>query len=317
MLRVEIASTPSQQAQGLMFRRELSPDRGMVFMFRRAQKLSFWGVNTYIPLDIAFVDDENRIVEIKDIKPLSERMVQSEQACKMAIEANLGYFNGNNIKLGDYVKIDSESGEIFFERGDGILDTFKQAQRFLDYEDDEPASLQEYPEITPYNIDGYIEDNIEDREVEQTEIPNPNEPVMVEPQDEFEEEQGPPADLPDIPVPEEDYPDFPDDNTAMDWAAKNDEAVVIWYRTKRGTIIQRIVEPHGQFVAPGTGNIILVTWDRTPGINDIRAFIVPNILNHQFIGDKFDRKFSVSQGEQNEKIEKPTEDREPLMMEWD
>ena len=85
-LKVEIADTPSKTAKGLMFRKSLRDDSGMIFKFNRPQKLSFWGLNTYIPLDIAFVNSENKITNISHISPLSTKPVTSDKACIIAIE---------------------------------------------------------------------------------------------------------------------------------------------------------------------------------------------------------------------------------------
>ena len=59
MLKVEIADSPSTLERGLMYRKKLDYDSGMLFVFKRSQNLKFWGRNTYIPLDIAFVNKDN------------------------------------------------------------------------------------------------------------------------------------------------------------------------------------------------------------------------------------------------------------------
>jgi uncharacterized membrane protein (UPF0127 family) len=94
-LYVNIADTPSKQAQGLMFVKSMPEDEGMLFDFSRRQVLSFWGSNTFIPLDIAFVDEGGYIRKISKIAPMSEKMVTSDVPCKYAVEANHGYFEDN------------------------------------------------------------------------------------------------------------------------------------------------------------------------------------------------------------------------------
>jgi len=118
-MTVEMADTPSLHQQGLMFRKKLGEDSGMAFKFSTPKVLNFWGLNTYIPLDIAFVSPENKIIKITNIKPMSWDTVSSDTDCLMAIEANLDFFSGNGIKIGD--KVDLEKNEI----GETIV-TFKK-----------------------------------------------------------------------------------------------------------------------------------------------------------------------------------------------
>ena len=106
MLKVEIADEPRTLAKGLMFRSNLGPDRGMLFCFNKSQPLSFWGRNTLLPLDVAFVDKNHQITKIAYIKAMSDDLVKSEKDCIAAIEANLGYFSSHNIKEGQEIKIE-------------------------------------------------------------------------------------------------------------------------------------------------------------------------------------------------------------------
>lgn len=112
-LSVEVADTPLALAQGLMFRKSMPSDEGMLFKFPNTQEACFWGKNTYIPLDVAFVSNDNRITEIKQITPMSTRLVRSKDLCAMAIEANAGYFEKNGIKPGH--KIEIQEGSVKFE----------------------------------------------------------------------------------------------------------------------------------------------------------------------------------------------------------
>ena len=114
-LTVEIADNPLTLAQGLMGRKKLDKNGGMMFQFPMIVEASFWGKNTYIPLDIAFVKD-NIIVDIKSITPLSTRTVRSCTPCTIAIEANAGFFKENEIKVGSKIEINKEdkSAEITF-----------------------------------------------------------------------------------------------------------------------------------------------------------------------------------------------------------
>lgn len=113
MLKVEIADTPHKLEKGLMFRKDLEDDSGMLFKFQSPQILRFWGMNTYIPLDIAFVTPEGKIAKIGVIKPFSLKGVTSETNCHLAVEANLGWFASQGIKVGDTVFIKkTEDGAI-------------------------------------------------------------------------------------------------------------------------------------------------------------------------------------------------------------
>ena len=117
MLRVEIADNPRALEKGLMFRKELEEDAGMLFKFQSPQVMNFWGLNTYIPLDIAFVDLDDNIVKISRIAPLDLSAVSSEERCVIAIEANEGFFKENNISVGHRIRVDDEgeSSVVVFE----------------------------------------------------------------------------------------------------------------------------------------------------------------------------------------------------------
>ncbi|KKM60264.1 hypothetical protein LCGC14_1543640 [marine sediment metagenome] len=104
-LKVEVADTPHKHEQGLMFRNKLGEEEGMLFKFKYPHKLSFWGVNTYLPLAIAFISADNKITKIDNIKPLSYKVVASDSDCVMAIEANWDFFSSNKVNVGDKVEI--------------------------------------------------------------------------------------------------------------------------------------------------------------------------------------------------------------------
>ena len=107
-LNVDIAETPYQHQQGLMFRKRLREDDGMLFKFKRPQNLKFWGLNTYIPLAIAFISPEKEIVKISYISPCSDNCIDSEIDCNMAIEANYDFFTKNSINVGGKIEIINE-----------------------------------------------------------------------------------------------------------------------------------------------------------------------------------------------------------------
>jgi uncharacterized membrane protein (UPF0127 family) len=101
---VEVVDTPDARATGLMNRFSLQQDHGMLFVFDRAQPLGFWMKNTYIPLSIAFVDSEGRILNIEDMQPRDESVHMSRAPALYAIEMRRGWFAAKGITAGDRVK---------------------------------------------------------------------------------------------------------------------------------------------------------------------------------------------------------------------
>src|SRR5260221_390692 len=101
---VEMASTPAEQANGLMFRRELPEGQGMLFDFHDEQPLSFWMKNTYIPLDMIFIRGDGRILRIaENTVPLSETLVPSGGPVRAVLEVIGGTAQKLGIAPGDRV----------------------------------------------------------------------------------------------------------------------------------------------------------------------------------------------------------------------
>lgn len=103
-LTAEVAATDEHRSIGLMNRFSLPPDHGMLFVFEQARPLSFWMRNTYIPLSIAFIDANGRIVNIEDMAPKDERSTWSTGPALYALEMRKGWFAQNGIRAGDVVK---------------------------------------------------------------------------------------------------------------------------------------------------------------------------------------------------------------------
>jgi uncharacterized membrane protein (UPF0127 family) len=99
-LTAEVASTDDARMTGLMHRRMMPENRGMLFVFPYAQPQSFWMMNTYIPLSIAFIDEQGVIVNIDDMKPLTTDPHPSAKPAKYALEMNKGWFSRHGIKAG-------------------------------------------------------------------------------------------------------------------------------------------------------------------------------------------------------------------------
>lgn len=105
IIRVEVARTEREKAKGLMFRESLGKDEGMLFIYDREEMLSFWMKNTRIPLSIAFIDQQGRIVDIQDMEPFSLRTRVSARPAQYALEVNQGWFKKNGIDVGDSVHL--------------------------------------------------------------------------------------------------------------------------------------------------------------------------------------------------------------------
>jgi uncharacterized membrane protein (UPF0127 family) len=100
---VEIAATPEQQERGLMFRKSLAGDRGMIFPYDPPQDVSFWMENTLIPLDIIFVRSDGTIVRITKAKALDETPLPAGEPVAAVLEIRGGRAAELGIKEGDVV----------------------------------------------------------------------------------------------------------------------------------------------------------------------------------------------------------------------
>ena len=105
---VKNACTTEDSRRGLMDVKFLRENGGMFFVFGKETFLTFWMKNTYIPLDVAYINDNFEIVDIHTMIPHDETPVVSKAPASYALEVNANFFNKNNIKIGDkvYVLID-------------------------------------------------------------------------------------------------------------------------------------------------------------------------------------------------------------------
>jgi uncharacterized membrane protein (UPF0127 family) len=101
----ELARTPEERARGLMGRKSLADGKGMLFIFERDETLSFWMKDTLIPLSIAFIASDGRIMEIRDMRPRDLSAVQSSRSVRYALEVPQGWFARAGIAPGDIVII--------------------------------------------------------------------------------------------------------------------------------------------------------------------------------------------------------------------
>jgi uncharacterized protein len=110
-VQVEITDTPEERQTGLMGRNALAEDAGMLFVFDQEQILSFWMKDTLIPLSIAYINAEGRIVDIQDMQPLDETSHPSAEPARYALEVNQGFFAEQGVTVGDMVELPVQSDE--------------------------------------------------------------------------------------------------------------------------------------------------------------------------------------------------------------
>ena len=101
---VEVAKTIEERRIGLMYRKKLLNNEGMLFIFPREKIIQLWMKNTYIPLDVIFISENKVIVDIKkNMEKLSETIVKSKVKSRYALEFNAGLINKLDIEIGDKV----------------------------------------------------------------------------------------------------------------------------------------------------------------------------------------------------------------------
>ena len=101
---VEIAKTIEERRIGLMYRKKLLNNEGMLFIFPREKIIQLWMKNTYIPLDVIFISENKVIVDLKkNMEKLSENIVKSKVKSRYALEFNAGLINKLDIEIGDKV----------------------------------------------------------------------------------------------------------------------------------------------------------------------------------------------------------------------
>ena len=102
-LKVEVAQNEEALQQGLMFRKSLGKDDGMLFIFGEPAYHSMWMKNTLIPLSVAFLDADGRILNILDMEPQTLDTHTAAGPAVYAIETNKGWFAANKVRAGDKV----------------------------------------------------------------------------------------------------------------------------------------------------------------------------------------------------------------------
>lgn len=301
-LYIEIADTPIKREYGLMDRKALASNRGMLFKFPQPNRLSFWMRNTYVPLDIAFINEEGRITQIEKMFPLSTRSVRSNSDCKYALEVNSDWFKNNNISVGDRICETSLNSRKLYSQVVKKKEDKKEQKKELNVEKDPPDALEE---------DALEEGNdVPEIEVEG----NYPKSVYAVP---FEEGEKPEVDH------------IRDLRGKIKFANDNNLEMEILYWTLRGHMLPpRKVKPmegEGYVIKNGKSGEILVAFDSSATIQGAgwsikggqpKSFILDNIVKLQIIGKNgeqlTDAQISeIRNPQQSQQAQQPQQSQQP------
>lgn len=117
-LLVEIADTPEKRSYGLMFKRNLKQNEGMLFIFPREEVQTFWMKNTFIPLSIGFFDKTKVLREIKSLRPVSSELelnpdqYKSQFPAMYVLEVSRGWYEKHGIKVGTKFRLSSDKNTL-------------------------------------------------------------------------------------------------------------------------------------------------------------------------------------------------------------
>ncbi len=100
LVRAEVANTFDSRATGLMFRKSLAQNEGMLFVFPDPEIHCMWMKNTLIPLSVAFIGADGRIVSVSEMQPQTETTHCAAAPAKYALEMNRGWFASKGLKAG-------------------------------------------------------------------------------------------------------------------------------------------------------------------------------------------------------------------------
>jgi len=99
-IQAEVVNTPMARAEGLMYRRSLPANNGMLFVFDQPAQHCMWMRNTLIPLSVAFIDGNGRIINIEEMSPHTENNHCASKPAKFALEMNAGWFRSRGLASG-------------------------------------------------------------------------------------------------------------------------------------------------------------------------------------------------------------------------
>jgi uncharacterized membrane protein (UPF0127 family) len=100
VIRAELAYTDAVRMQGLMYRKQLGPNQGMLFVFPELGRECMWMKNTLIPLSVAFMDEKGAILNIEDMAPQTENSHCSKGPARYALEMDVGWFKSHGMSAG-------------------------------------------------------------------------------------------------------------------------------------------------------------------------------------------------------------------------
>jgi uncharacterized membrane protein (UPF0127 family) len=100
VIKAEVAATDEARQQGLMYREKMKINEGMLFVFPAPATVCMWMKNTLLPLSVAFIDEDGKIINIEDMKPQTQDSHCSRKMARYALEMNQGWFKQKNIKPG-------------------------------------------------------------------------------------------------------------------------------------------------------------------------------------------------------------------------
>jgi uncharacterized membrane protein (UPF0127 family) len=103
VIKAEVAANEADREQGLMFRQSMGQNEGMAFLFGAPASVCMWMKNTLIPLSVAFIDADGKIVNIEDMQAQTLNSHCSKKPVPYALEMNLGWFKQKNIKPGSTI----------------------------------------------------------------------------------------------------------------------------------------------------------------------------------------------------------------------
>jgi uncharacterized protein len=103
-IEAEVAATLEHRMQGLMQRESMPPQHGMLFLFPEAQRHCMWMKNTLLPLSVAFLDEQGRIINVEEMKPQTEDNHCAAKPARFALEMNQGWFKSKGLGAGTVIR---------------------------------------------------------------------------------------------------------------------------------------------------------------------------------------------------------------------
>ena len=100
VIQAEVAGAPAERERGLMYRKQLGPNQGMVFLFDEPARQCMWMRNTLIPLSVAFIDNDGRVINVEEMAAETDDSHCAGRPARYALEMNKGWFAKHGITVG-------------------------------------------------------------------------------------------------------------------------------------------------------------------------------------------------------------------------